>query len=60
MKVTIITNPKGVENANYILSQAIQSLRDNPKMMESLGLKQIDLHLASTFRKQLIKGFLKR
>ena len=60
MKVEITTSAKGVEAADCILGRAINLLRKNPELLEDFGLTQYDVHLASTFRKQLIKGFLKK
>ena len=54
MKVEVTTNAKGVEVANCILGRAIESLRNNPELLENFGLTNNDVHLASTFRKQLI------
>jgi hypothetical protein len=59
MKVTIITNAKAVEKANYILAQATQQLLDNEKARDALKISQLDIHELITFRKQLLKGFLK-
>jgi hypothetical protein len=54
MKIEITTSPQNVELANFILAQAIKTLRENPELLQ-LSLVQVEL--AERFRKSLLKGF---
>lgn len=59
MKIEVTTNANAIEKVNYILSQALQSLRDDEKKIAALDLSPYDIEIAETFRKQLLKGFFK-
>lgn len=58
MKIEIKTSAKNVEVANYILDQAVGSLRLNPAKMYDMKLTVSDLNKAEQFRKSLIKSFI--
>lgn len=58
MKIQINTSAKNVEVANYLLGQAVGSLRLNPSKMRDMKLTPKDLDKAEAFRKSLIKGFV--
>lgn len=57
MKIQINTSAKNVEVANYLLDQAVGSLRLNPSKMRDMKTPK-DLDKAEAFRKSLIKGFV--
>lgn len=59
MKLQVTTNAEAVEKANYILSQSLQHLRENKDVMQDHGLSHYDIMIVETFRKQVLKSFLK-
>lgn len=59
MKVTVITNPKAVETAAFLLNMAVSSLEGNPKLREEMGVTEPALKAAKVFRGKLSKSFIK-
>lgn len=59
MKLQFITTGKKVETVNYILGQAIKSLKANPRAREALELSEKEVEEAEKFRKQMVDGYLR-
>lgn len=59
MKLEITTTAKRVETVNYILGQAINALKENPKTREAFELSTKEVEDADKFRKHLIDVYLK-
>jgi hypothetical protein len=60
MKIEINTSGKAVECANCILGQAIASILGNKEIQKSLNLSDTGIKNAASFRKALLKGYLKQ
>ena len=59
MKITITTSAKNIEMANFLLSKAFENAKDNKSFQEHFDVTDKDIQCAETFRKSLLKAFLK-
>jgi hypothetical protein len=60
MKIQITTSAKNVEMANFILAQAYKAAVENPVFLKEFNVTAKELGKAETFRRSLLKGFLKK
>lgn len=59
MKIEITTSVENVEMANFLLGQAYQDALKNKDWQKHFKVTPKQLQKAETFRKALLRGFLK-
>lgn len=59
MKIEINVTAKEFEMTNFLLSQAIESLKNNQRVRDHLKVTDKQLILVEKFRKKMVKQFLK-